>query len=558
MSLVVMVALVLTLLGLSSCGAEGLSSLSDEVLLTWYAPVLSNSGYGKEAVEYITAMDRMLTRAKSKCSPEGGKGAHDDCLVKAHVAKVSTLSENIVEISSIGTMNHGDQESMAVFLGFDESTRRRLDFMLQVGHTAHSYGVVESDSEDAHMSLRYLRDPTMPLGATDAGKLFVASVVVCHSEPGAWSVPMPLYETSTCPPWHASISIGRTMFETDRIPTGWVARIHAMTEVWVPTEFHRQTFIRSGVRPEKLVVIPESIDTRATWNPNRCLSPSGTVSPSNLLFRSIHQSRVLSKCTFRFLSVFKWEERKGWDVLLSAFYEEFIAQADLKIRDEDDAQGLVCLLLKTSAYHSDVDEGDDDEYDEQVSAFLRNKYGKSFRSRRLKGNVDSNRRKAVDWPQIHVVSSTIDSDVYPVLYCAVDCLVQPSRGEGWGRPHMEAMAMGVPVIATNWSGNTAFMTNQNSFLLSIEDELTVIQSGAFAGHKWAEPSKAHLRELMRRVVRMKQGEGISALRQLSDRARHDIETLYDNEIVAAHMLQRVLTLAGNLTAAKAESSHQDL
>ena len=26
---------------------------------------------------------------------------------------------------------------------------------------------------------------------------------------------------------------------------------------------------------------------------------------------------------FRFLSVFKWEKRKGWDVLLRAFFEEF-------------------------------------------------------------------------------------------------------------------------------------------------------------------------------------------------------------------------------------------
>ena len=28
-------------------------------------------------------------------------------------------------------------------------------------------------------------------------------------------------------------------------------------------------------------------------------------------------------------------------------------------------------------------------------------------------------------------------------------------GEGWGRPHVEAMSMALPVIATNWSGSTA-------------------------------------------------------------------------------------------------------
>src|SRR5689334_6839603 len=71
------------------------------------------------------------------------------------------------------------------------------------------------------------------------------AVVICHSEPGAWHPAM--YSTSRCPPlgnhlpslsshrlralssscFHhflpgASFTIGRTMFETDRIPSGWV------------------------------------------------------------------------------------------------------------------------------------------------------------------------------------------------------------------------------------------------------------------------------------------------------------------------------------------------
>jgi len=42
------------------------------------------------------------------------------------------------------------------------------------------------------------------------------TVVVCHSEPGAWAVPKPLYQTSQCPPHGAVYAVGRTMFETDR------------------------------------------------------------------------------------------------------------------------------------------------------------------------------------------------------------------------------------------------------------------------------------------------------------------------------------------------------
>ena len=40
---------------------------------------------------------------------------------------------------------------------------------------------------------------------------------------------------------------------------------------------------------------------------------------------------------------------------------------------------------------------------------------------------------------------------------AADAFVLPSRGEGWGRPHVEAMAMGLPLLATNWSGPTAYL-----------------------------------------------------------------------------------------------------
>ena len=85
------------------------------------------------------------------------------------------------------------------------------------------------------------------------------------------------------------------------------------------------------------------------------------------------------------------------------------------------------------------------------------------------------------------------------LYQSVDAVVIPSRGEGWGRPHMEAMAMGLPVIATNWSGTTAFMTDANSYPLSIDGLVPVHRQFRLPGHQWAQPNVTHLRQLMRTV-----------------------------------------------------------
>ena len=41
------------------------------------------------------------------------------------------------------------------------------------------------------------------------------------------------------------------MFETDRLSAERQRRCNAMDEVWVPTEFHREIFVKSGVEASK-------------------------------------------------------------------------------------------------------------------------------------------------------------------------------------------------------------------------------------------------------------------------------------------------------------------
>ena len=45
-------------------------------------------------------------------------------------------------------------------------------------------------------------------------------------------------------------------------------------------------------------------------------------------------------------------------------------------------------------------------------------------------------------PKIFLIQEFIPDLEMPNLYKSVDCLVVPSKGEGWGRPHCEAMSMG--------------------------------------------------------------------------------------------------------------------
>jgi glycosyltransferase involved in cell wall biosynthesis len=52
------------------------------------------------------------------------------------------------------------------------------------------------------------------------------------------------------------------------------------------------------------------------------------------------------------------------------------------------------------------------------------------------------------------------------LLANVDAFVLPTRGEGWGLPIAEAMAMTLPVIVTNYSGCAAYLRDDNSYPIS--------------------------------------------------------------------------------------------
>ena len=170
-----------------------------------------------------------------------------------------------------------------------------------------------------------------------------ATICICHSEPGAWSVPRPNYRTADCPTAGCSYNVGRTMFETDRLPDGWAQRLNQMDELWVPTEFQRQIFVENGVQASKLQVVGEAVDANF-FNP---ASTSAYVIPQSVLQQPAARGSVpVTDDTVVFLSVFKWEPRKAPELLIRSFCEEFSAEDD------------TLLLILTNAYHSDSQHGD--------------------------------------------------------------------------------------------------------------------------------------------------------------------------------------------------------
>ncbi|KAL9247920.1 hypothetical protein vseg_021297 [Gypsophila vaccaria] len=312
----------------------------------------------------------------------------------------------------------------------------------------------------------YMREMALDLHRTQCR--MNETVVVCHSEPGAWNPP--LFDTFPCPPSSRYgdflAVIGRTMFESDRVNDEHVRRCNRMDFVWVPTEFHVSSFVESGVESSKVVKVVQPVDVDF-FNPG-VYQPLDLVRVRKLVLgKSDKGVKSSSADEFVFLSIFKWEYRKGWDVLLKSYLMEF-SLAD-----------SVSLYLLTNPYHTD------NNFSNKIIEFVE----------------DSGlERPASGWAPVYVIDTHIAQVDLPRLYKSANAFVLPSRGEGWGRPLVEAMSMSLPVIATNWSGPTEYLTDENSYLLPV-DKMSEVTEGPFKGHLWAEPSVQILQGLMRHVMK---------------------------------------------------------
>jgi glycosyltransferase involved in cell wall biosynthesis len=67
-------------------------------------------------------------------------------------------------------------------------------------------------------------------------------------------------------------------------------------------------------------------------------------------------------------------------------------------------------------------------------------------------------------PKTQYISATYTKEQMKDMLFNSDCLVIPSRGEGFSLAPLECMATGMPVITTNWSGMTDYCTKEDTLL----------------------------------------------------------------------------------------------
>lgn len=154
---------------------------------------------------------------------------------------------------------------------------------------------------------------------------------------------------------------------------------------------------------------------------------------------------------FVFLSVFGWNYRKGYDVLLKAYFDEFNRNDNVS-------------LLIASRYQGGT---------------------AKFHKNRIKEDIEKIMRHFPNKDLPHVVrySQIIPEKDMPKLYRSANAFVLPTRGEGGNLCALEASLCGLPVIMTNCSGQQGYLRKDNSFMIE-PDQLITIQPGQMHVHYW--------------------------------------------------------------------------
>lgn len=278
-------------------------------------------------------------------------------------------------------------------------------------------------------------------------------------------------------------TIGYWYWEMPEFPEFLHFAYDQVDEIWVSTEYNRQAIARHTDKP--VVVMPPAIEVSI----DRPLSRSDLHLPEDA-FIFLHMSDVLSI-----------PERKNPLGVVQAFLKAF----------SDQPEADVLLVLKLS------------NLDRQPQL-----------SQEIIGVMERE-------PRIRLINDYLDRNTLNNLMNVSDCYVSLHRAEGFGLPMAEAMYLGKPVIATHWSGNADFMTEQNS--LPVGYQLVVLQEdfGPYKkGQHWAQPDVDDAARKMKLAVAERKAAFMQNLRQC---AAETIRGRYGASATAKKLEQRIDELA---------------
>lgn len=242
------------------------------------------------------------------------------------------------------------------------------------------------------------------------------------------------------PRWNRSLflrnSFGYLAFEGN-LPDDWVKTINQspILELWTPSEYCKKRFIDSGVN-KNVRVIPHGVDPKV-WKPM--------------------DTKKFDKFTFLFCGT-THNKRKGYDLAIKTFSETFKENPNVQ------------LILKVNKIYNQKQ-----DIDSLISRYV------------VEGGNDN----------IYVIEDDLSTEDLVKLFNQSHVYLSPHYCEGFGINILNALACGIPVIATRGSGNMDFCNDDNCTLIDVEDKLIWAPfEYPYLNSKWFKPKESSLSNRM--------------------------------------------------------------
>lgn len=230
---------------------------------------------------------------------------------------------------------------------------------------------------------------------------------------------------------HSAFNVCYTMLETFSVSQYIVNTLKSYSnEIWVPTNYTKNQFQEKIGDKIKIEVMPLWFDEEKFY-PN--------IKKYDCDFDLINTSGDFPKnpSGYKFLCVSRYTQRKGFDILLKSFVEEFDSVKD------DVSLVLFCRHILNIPNSKKIVH---DELKKIISGYDQSKI-----------------------PPIYIHSDPVDEKHQGEMYGWGDCHVMPSRGEGFGLTALESAACKIPQILTNHTGLSDFVDESVSLIIDIDE-----------------------------------------------------------------------------------------
>jgi len=283
-------------------------------------------------------------------------------------------------------------------------------------------------------------------------------------------------------------------WELPEFPDDWVSSFDYYDEIWCPSDFSRAAIAEKSPLP--VLTFPHAINV-----------PPPTEDTATLRAR-LH----LPADSFLFLTLFdlnSYAERKNPRAALAAFRDAFFSVVGASLADARSAARATLVVKVQNLAGNEADFA-------KLQAF------------------------AAIVPGIHFITETLSrADIY-ALEAACDVFVSLHRSEGFGLAVAECMALGKPVISTDWSATAEFVNIDNGCPVRADLVTLTENHGPYAkGQTWAKPDVAHAAAHMRALFSDR-----ALCARLGAAARATIAARFSPAVIGARYRRRLEAIAG--------------